>query len=517
MRFTTDTRIKEIKNTGNLTIPSGAVVYYVANDGSDTNDGRSDQAPFKTIEKVNSVLSRYGSGNQTAVYVCFKRGDVWRGERLDACDNLTVTAYGTGAKPVIMGSPENGGGSANASKWVEVEPNIWRYEGSQNWGDVGNIVFNDGEGYAKKIIQLYVKNSGSSSYRITDYTNGNGQQYVFNSYTDLKNDLDFYHDKDFDGGSGATGYLYIYSTINPALRFESIEFAPHVNLLYIRGTAGNDKIVIDNICFKYSGGHAISAQGVDTDSVTDFTVQNCEFGWIGGSIQTRIKASVIGTEDVVYDVRYGNAIEIYGACDGFTVKNNYIYQVFDAGITVQKTMSSGDGDYSQKNVLWTQNVIENCNYSVEYFLTKIPNGNDSIMSNFQITDNLMWNSGTGFCETRGVWDRGFSAHIKCQFSSPCNKADNFVISGNTMVGISGSFIQIRNSYGVDSMPLFENNTLYGYYDFEGEADQGYRIGEVRVTSDGEQIWTPYDTNIDAYLAENMGSKYGEDNKYYFIF
>ena len=92
--------------------------------------------------------------------VCFKRGDTWRGEQLVAIENLTVTAYGTGDKPVIMASPENGGGSANASKWTDMGNNIWRYEGSQDWDDVGNIIFDDGASFAKKITQLYVMNEG---------------------------------------------------------------------------------------------------------------------------------------------------------------------------------------------------------------------------------------------------------------------------------------------------------------------------------------------------------------------
>ena len=509
-------------------------VYYVSNRGSDDNDGTSESKPFKTIAKVNEVLENLSSGllgNLYSATVCFERGGVWRGEQLLAISDLTVTAYGTGAKPVIMGSPENGGGSANASKWTEVQPNIWRYEGSDKWADVGNIVFNDGKSYANKIIQLYVKQEGWTNYALTDFTNAPAQKYSFKSYTDLKNDLDFYHDKDFDGGdgsSGATGYLYLCSTSNPAERFRSIEFATKNNLVYIHST---DNVTIDNICFKYEGGHAIAADGQPTESgwfsedlvLDNLLVQNCEFYWIGGSIQDRIEASVIkeSTVTVTYDVRYGNAIEVYGTCNGFIARNNYIYQVFDAGITVQKTVGSTSKDWSQKNIEFSGNVIEYCNYSIEYFLTAIPSDNNSKMQNFVISGNYMWNSGYGFCETRPVWDRGFSAHIKSQKSVPCNRATGFEITGNVMVGVRDSFLQIRNNYGVDSMPLFENNKLYGYYDFEYDGSDkpknGYRIGEVSHENTGDWVWAPYDTNIDAYLETNMGAKYGEGNKYYFIF
>ncbi len=444
--------------------------------------------------------------------VCFKRGDTWRGEQLVAIPNLTITAYGTGAKPVIMGSPENGGGAANASKWTDMGNNIWRYEGSQNWSDVGNIIFNDGESYAKKIIQLYVKNEGQSNYRITDFTNAPAQTYTFDSWDDLKNDLDFFHDKNFEGGSDATGYLYLYSIGNPAERFESIEFAIDLKLVYIHH---DDGVTVDNICFKYTGAHAVAADGTPEATLSDLTVQNCEFYWIGGSVQDRINASVIGTQAVTYDVRYGNAIEVYGQVDGFVATNNYIYQVFDTGITVQKTMSSSGGDYSQENIEFSNNVIEYCNYSIEYFLTQIPEGNNSSMVNFEISDNIMWNAGKGFCETRGIWDRGFSAHIKSQFTAPCNRAENFVISNNVMIGVRDQFLQIRNSFGKDSMPTLTNNTFYGCYDFEGTAQNGYRLGEVRVASDNKQIWVSYDFQNEQYLQANVSSATG--NKFYFVF
>ena len=507
LRATTDSRISEIKNTGNLTIPNGATVYYVANNGSDSNNGTSASTPFQTITKVNAVLE---SSNSAHVYVCFKRGDTWRGEQLVAIPNLTITAYGTGAKPVIMGSPENGGGSANASKWTDMGNNIWCYKGSDAWSDVGNIIFNDGESYGKKVIQLYVNG------RLTDFTNGPAQTHTFDSWDDLKNDLDFYHDKDFNGGSGATGYLYLYSATNPAERFESIEFARKTNLVYIHHT---DNVTVDNICFKYEGGHAIAADGQPGSSLVldDLTVQNCEFYWIGGSIQNRIANSVISNKEntTVWDTRYGNAIEVYGTCDGFIARNNYIYQVFDAGITVQKTVGNSLEDWSQKNISFTDNVIENCNYSIEYFLTDMEQSDVSKMVNFTISDNIMWNAGKGFCETRGIWDRGFSAHIKSQWTAPCNKAENFVISGNTMIGVRDQFLQIRTSFGTDSMPTLTDNVFYGRYDFDGTATNGYRLGEVRVTSDDNQIWVSYDFQNEQYLTDNVKTATG--NKFYFVF
>ena len=522
LRAETNTKIEGIKNTASITSNTSRKYYVSSSTGSDSNNGTSSSTPFKTLSKLNSVIA-----SKSNVTVYLKRGDTWRGEQIvTEKDNITITAYGTGDKPVLMGSPENGGGSANASKWTDMGNNIWRYEGSQNWADVGNIVFNDGDSYAKKIVQLYVKQEGWANYALTDFTNAPAQKYTFKSYKDLANDLDFYHDKDFDGGdgtSGATGYLYMYSTSNPALRFESIEFSVRIELITAYSV---DDVTVDNICFKYTGGHGVHGSGQPNEStwsdtdLKNFTVQNCEFYWIGGSIHDRIDQSVIGTVpsgNWVADVRYGNAIEVYGQVDGFIARNNYIYQVFDAGITPQKTVGSSSKDWSQKNIQFIDNVIENCNYSIEYFLTAIPSGNSSKMENFVISGNYMWNAGVGFCSTRPVWDQGFAAHIKSQKSTPCNNATGFEITDNVMVGIGSSFLLIRSSFGESSLPLFEGNTLYGYYDADGTAADGYQIGVVAGETDGKEKEVSYDTNVDAYLAEQFGSQYGEGNKYYFIF
>ena len=87
-----------------------------------------------------------------------------------------------------------------------------------------------------------------------------------------------------------------------------------------------------------------------------------------------------------------------------------------------------------------------------------------------------------------------------------------------MVGIRDQFLHIRTSFDQNSLPLFSGNTLYGNYDVNGDADskQGDRIGEVRVTTESQKF-VSYNSNVETYLSENMGDKYGENNKYYFIF
>ena len=58
----------------------------------------------------------------------------------------------------------------------------------------------------------------------------------------------------------------------------------------------------------------------------NFTVQNCEIGWIGGSFHGNLGDG---------HTRFGNAIENYGDCDGFYIRNCYSYQVYDGTMTTQ--------------------------------------------------------------------------------------------------------------------------------------------------------------------------------------
>jgi len=95
--------------------------YYVdATGGNDGNNGTSPSSAWKTISKVNSYDFNPGDS------ILFKRGEVWR-ERLivsssgNSNNPIIFGAYGTGNKPLILGSVERN----DASDWVNEGGNIW--------------------------------------------------------------------------------------------------------------------------------------------------------------------------------------------------------------------------------------------------------------------------------------------------------------------------------------------------------------------------------------------------------
>lgn len=83
---------------------SMSVVCYVSNTGSDSNNGTSESTPWRTIAKVNSIMSSLPVGSQ----VLFKRGNVFEGtlnitKAGSALGYITFGSYGTGEPAEITG------------------------------------------------------------------------------------------------------------------------------------------------------------------------------------------------------------------------------------------------------------------------------------------------------------------------------------------------------------------------------------------------------------------------------
>ena len=97
-----------------------ATNYYVAANGKDSNNGRSPSSPWKSLSKVNAMMSSFRAGD--AIY--FRRGDTFWGELTIKASGssgspIRFTAYGSGAKPVIDGFQRITG-------WTAVGNSVWK-------------------------------------------------------------------------------------------------------------------------------------------------------------------------------------------------------------------------------------------------------------------------------------------------------------------------------------------------------------------------------------------------------
>jgi len=92
--------------------------YYVANSGSDSNNGTSSSTPWKTLSKVSSYTG-FVAGDQ----ILFNRGDIFYGMLImrnsgSTGNPIVYGTYGSGASPVISGFTSIG-------SWTNKGNNIW--------------------------------------------------------------------------------------------------------------------------------------------------------------------------------------------------------------------------------------------------------------------------------------------------------------------------------------------------------------------------------------------------------
>lgn len=410
---------------------------YISVDGDDNNDGLSENTPVKTLKKGNS-LAVYGDG------VLLKRGDMWRGEYIVAKSGVTYSAYGDGDKPFINISPEDG---ADENKWTLIYENketgalVWKFS-NENMLDVGVIVINGGEGIAKKVVPFF---NGHF------YDRSDEEKKPF-TYKNLKN-MEFFHKAD----SVMSGKTKINATFargpvflrcdegNPGKLFNNIEFCERVrNIMVYEGTRD---VVIDNLCLKYSGFYGISLNF----QVDNIRMQNLEIGWIGGGITDYGRLS--GRPDV--PVRLGNGIEIYGGCDGFYIDNCYVYQCYDAGITHQ--VSPEKRQRRHDNVEYTNNVLTDCVYSIEYFLhcnKDYTEGREGV--NIIYENNLCRRAGWGFGSLRP--DVNCERHLRSWNEPYGNLYSNFVIKNNIFDRATQEIAQSRAASEKYS-PIYDGNTF----------------------------------------------------------
>lgn len=338
--------------------------YYISPSGDDFNSGTSPDDAWQTLDAllVNNYLIESGDA------VLFERGGVYRENSsiIVSTSGVTYGAYGEGEKPCIYGSATN---YAKSDIWESSnKKNIWKMEFPQR--DAGIMVFDYGEFHG-------VKKSGLASMT----QNGH-----------------FYHNN-----IDKTIYLYC-DRGNPGVVWKDIEIGTNQFLISIYGGVNN--ILIDNICFRYTGAHGID--GFENNHHIKIT--NCEFGWIGGSIQGGV-------------TRYGNAIQFWDSCWDIEVKNNWIYQVYDAGITFQYAIEAKEGGYYH-DIDFSDNLIEYCTYSIEIFTSLT----DGTMKNINIASNTMRFAGYGFGNQR---PNSLNVSHICGWNvNYGNNVDNFVIKNN---------------------------------------------------------------------------------------
>ncbi|MBR5527368.1 MAG: S-layer homology domain-containing protein, partial [Clostridia bacterium] len=302
-------------------------IYYVSEkNGNDNNDGKSPENAIKTIAAISKLKLAKND------FVLFERGGVYRGS-ITVSAGVTYGSYGEGPKPVIMQSKRN---YADPSLWQETGyENVWVC--TEKLINVGIIAFDHD-----------IWDHSADTYNELYGLMMNKNLFGFDGVHELCGDLQFY--SELNGGVGNSGELYVYSAQgNPGERFSSIEIGEKIDIF--EGSAAD--VTIDNLSVKFTGAH-----GMGASTCSGRTVTNCVWSWLGGSILSLNFSNG-------KPVNYGNAVEIYGGCSGYTVTNNWMYQIYDTAVTHQR--SSSTGNCIQENIHYSENLMEYVFWGIESY------------------------------------------------------------------------------------------------------------------------------------------------------
>ena len=389
--------------------------YYFSSKGDDANDGLSPEKALKNLAMVEKLPLERGDA------VLFRRGELFRGMVNCRTPGITFSAWGEGEKPTLCGSLRN---YADPELWEKSHiPGVWLCKLS--FHNVGIITLD----HDPRTVGKYDALLGVSM------PHEPGMEPI---PCHLKNDLEFCSDLDTDK-------LYFKSEENPGSRFQRIEIGAQNHLLCFRGNEQED-LTVDNLHITVIGSHGISFLTNKRGRV-----KNCVIDYIGGSVIWR---AFTKGPNPRYNVRFGNAVEVYGGCSDFKVWNNWIYQIYDTGITHQYHWNM-EYACTQEDVEYFDNLIEYCYWSIEYYNTDTKY---SITRNIHVHDNFCRFGGTGW----GCPPARFRTSPMYSFMGKADETENYVTEKNIFQFTYGIIYKHSPEIAPEGSLIFRDNTYIQY-------------------------------------------------------
>ncbi len=308
------------------TIKDRKNVYYVSENGDDSNDGLSPEKAIKSFKRLAEITLSEGDA------ILFERGSVFRQEEMlwIRSDDICIGAYGEGEKPLVLGSVRD---YADPAIWEKTEEeNVWVVKVPKGVKEVGGVFFNDAESIGE--------------WKFTR--------------EELKEEGDFYNDNE-------AGLLYLYYKENPGASFDNIEISTtnaSLRASYISG------IYSENIYFKY-----FTFGAFHLGEIKDIYVTNCVVGWSGGGLYS-------ADREKNTHCRYGNAFQAWYLAENINVNNCWIYQQFDAAVTFQ---GFGDTPARFVNIEFSDNLIEYSSMNIEFWV-----GRKDVDRHLSTIDNILY-------------------------------------------------------------------------------------------------------------------------------
>lgn len=459
--------------------------YYVSNDGSDKNDGLSPEHPWATIARVNQASIKQGDA------VFFERGGTWRcSEPVRCARGAVYSAYGEGAKPRLIASPENGAGG---EKWslLDGTDNIWVFY--KDMLDCGAVVLNE-KTAAEKVLGFwngtqYLNYPGPDARTI----GGNFtpefllSQPAFRVEEQLTQDLAFFSEAsselpdslpaylqgamaEFDKNDKplshySAGPLYLRCDAgNPGELYDSIEFIVPTGVL---SDPLPEDCTVDNLYIGFAGSGLVCGEA-------NISVQNCELAWIGGCVTSYSFEDLDGNPRGA--VRMGGALSSHA--DNTTITNNYIHEIYEEGFLVEIFGAQHEyvEDFVVENTRFCGNILYHAGSGLGYFNWDNEADPERMFKNFLYEDNMVLFIGLNNWSSRNT-SSGFTIDGGPNLQEGCVFRNNlFFCSRDTLLYI--------NEYHPETFPEFSGNQYLQYDSYPwlwiGVEQQKYWADDVEI-------------------------------------
>lgn len=250
-----------------------------------------------------------------------------------------------------------------------------------------------------------------------------GKKAAFKRWTlnDLKAQDDFCYER-------GEGRVWFYSKENPAKIYNSIEAAV---MRHVVNHSNLHDAIFDGLDIRYG-----SAHGFGGTNCSRTIVRNCDVSWIGGGDQYLEGGN--GRR-----VRFGNGLEYWSDAEDNLVENCRFWEIYDAAITNQ-----GAGTNVEKNIVYRNNLIWNCEYSFEYWNRDA----SSVTASIAFIDNVCLNAGYGWGHEQRPDKNG-----RClMFYSNTAQTTNFIVKGNVFANATESLVRSDVEWKPEEPRLLEN-------------------------------------------------------------
>lgn len=425
-----------------------AETYYISNNGDDTNDGLSENSPWKTIDQLNLALANDGNGGFVAPgdKVLFKRGDTFYGHllvnRSGTLDNvIELSCYGneTDELPIISGS---GGTIAGGDYFQAI-----------TMTNSSNIL----------VTNLWVKNDRKDGSRYTygEYTSF-GVKLIANKWGGVLSNVIFRNLKVSD----------VYGiTIPPPSDFNAL----NATGIRLDAEANEDDleitikdVLIEDCYFTHvgkAGVWAVHKGALDTNDDTvnrnqNIVVRNNTFFQTGGSgvILSKTYNALVENNDFdhtgysdVSETRLagrGSGMWVWG-CSNIIAQYNRSYSIRGPGDSYGMHI-----DFGNKNIIFQYNYSEDS----EGGFCEILGDNYNCTYRFNVSVN------DGFRDFHGytLWISGFAGSGKDPIRSDENYIYNNTIFLNSSVYTPRISIYAQDTYVYNNIFMALNGAKIGY-------------------------------------------------------